>query len=229
MTQLLAQPRLKAYEIPHKGLRNLLAQVSLRAGNTDFSDPIQVAHLHQLGRHLFHLLTEHAEDENEVTLAQLEQRQPGAAQHNTAEHEIIEAQQSRLEDLLERLVMEARRGSDVTQLAEEFYFEINRFQSGYLLHMLEEEEETQRLLWNNFTDAELLDIRRQIIARISPADILLWYQYSTPYLNHHDRVQWLRSAKAQAPAPFFGQIMAVLQSALPNADFRRLERELSGL
>jgi hypothetical protein len=153
MTQLLAQTRLKTFDIPHKGLRNLLAQVTMLAGTTDFSNKAQVTHLHHLGRDLFQLLTEHARDENEIVLAALNQRQPGAGMHNEAEHEEIEKQQAQLEQMLETLVAKARKDGDVGYLAEQFFFEMNRFQSGYLLHMLEEEEETQRLLWKYFSDA----------------------------------------------------------------------------
>ena len=76
MTHVMAETRLKSFEIPHKGLRNLLAQLSFQAGNTDFTDAAQVTRLHELGRTLFQLLTEHARDEDDVLLAALEQRTP---------------------------------------------------------------------------------------------------------------------------------------------------------
>lgn len=226
MTQLLAQTRMKTFDIPHKGLRNMLAQVTMLAGTTDFTNKAQVAHLHQLGRDLFQLLTEHARDENEIVLAALDQRQPGAGMHNEAEHEIIEEQQAKLEEMLETLVAKAKKGDEVHHLAERFYFEMNRFQSGYLLHMLEEEEETQRLLWKYFSDAELLEMRKQIIARMSPASQLQWYRFAAPYMSHAGRFQWLKAVKTVAPPPFFLQIMETLEMVLPSGDFRRLQGEL---
>ncbi len=226
MTQLLAQTRLKTFDIPHKGLRNLLAQVTMLAGTTDFSNKAQVTHLHHLGRDLFQLLTEHARDENEIVLAALNQRQPGAGMHNEAEHEEIEKQQAQLEQMLETLVAKARKDGDVGYLAEQFFFEMNRFQSGYLLHMLEEEEETQRLLWKYFSDAELLEMRKQIIGRMSPATQLQWYRFSAPYMSHAGRLQWLKAVKAAAPAPFFIQILETLEMVLSGADFKRLQGDL---
>ena len=228
MTQLLAQTRLKTFDIPHKGLRNLLAQVTHLAGTTDFTDKAQVVRLHQLGRDLFFLLTEHAQDENNILLAALNQRQPGAGEHNEAEHEIIEKQQAELEEMLETLVARANNGEEVDHLAERFYFDMNRFQSGYLLHMLEEEEETQRLLWKHFTDAELIEMRKQIIGRMAPATRLQWFRFAAPYMSHAARLQWLKPVKAAVPPPFFGQIMETLEMVLPGADFKRLQGEVGG-
>lgn len=227
MTQLLAQTRLKSFDIPHKGLRNLMAQVNFLAGNTDFTNPEQVSRLHQLGNDLFQLLREHAHDENDVVLSALERRQPGSARQNSMEHEIIENEQEQLEALLDTLTEKASRGEDTRSVAEQFYFALNHFQSGYLLHMLEEESETQRLLWKFFSDAELLDMRRKIIARMSPESQLKWYRYSAPAMDHTGRLMWLRAVKAAAPEAFFGQIIQTLEEVLAVADMQRLKQALS--
>lgn len=226
MTQLLAPTRLKTFDIPHKGLRNLLAQVTMLAGTTNFTNKTEVNRLHQLGRDLFQLLTEHARDENEIVLAALEARQPGAGAHNEEEHEVIEKQQQKLEQLLEKLVARSREGAEVNHVAGQFYFEMNRFQSNYLLHMLEEEEETQRLLWKYFTDAELLDLRKQIVGRMAPASQLHWYRFAAPYMSHQSRLQWLEAVKKAAPQPFFEQIMETLELVLTRDDYRQLKSGL---
>ena len=100
MTTIQAIPRLKSFDIPHKGLRNLLARMNELAGNTDFSDKSQIDQLEQTGNHLFFLLTEHAFIEDEIVLKALEQRCPGASLQNAHEHEIITEQQARLKSLL---------------------------------------------------------------------------------------------------------------------------------
>ncbi|MCC6460013.1 MAG: hemerythrin domain-containing protein [Saprospiraceae bacterium] len=226
MKTALANSRIKMFDIPHKGLRHLLAQLNLLAGSTDFKSSIQVMRLHELGRDLFQLLREHAADEEEFLLAALEQRQPGAALLNQEEHEIIEKQQATLEQLLDGLIERARRGEAVEALSERFYFEINRFQSAYLLHMLEEEEHTQQLLWKHFSDEELLEMRRNILGRMAPATQLKWYRYAAPYMSHSIRLQWLNGVKAVAPVPFFMQILETLSEALSPKEFAQLRVEL---
>lgn len=227
MTHVTTLARQKTFDIPHKGLRSLLAQLSLLAGNTDFSDPEQLERLEQTGNHLFRLLTEHAADEDQILLAALEQRCPGAALANQEEHEIIEQQQARLMELHRSLLREARQGAEVGPLAEQFYFDLNRFQSAYLLHMLEEEQETQAKLWRHFSDSELMALRLQIIGRMAPASLLLWFRYSAPAMSQLSRLQWVTAVKGAAPAPFFKQIMETLKEVLPNGDFRKLMHAVS--
>jgi len=229
MAHIPAPNRMKSFDIPHKGLRNVLAQLNHLAGSTDFTDTKSVEKLLKTGRDLFHMLTEHAEIEDTVLLAALEQRSPGAGQPNSDEHTVIEAQQARLEQMLENLTELALRGERDDALAQEFYFDLNRFHSAYLLHMLGEEEETQKLLWEHFSDAELLEMTKQAIARVKPDEMLLWVHYAAPAMDHAGRLDWMRGMKAGAPEVFFKQALETLQSALPTADYVRLEQELSGL
>jgi hypothetical protein len=229
MAHISASTRLKTFDIPHKGLRNLLSQLNHLAGSTDFSEANQINRLHQVGRDLFHLLTEHAHSEDDILLAALEQRCPGASHQNIAEHTVIEQQQAHLEETLDALVEQALRGEAVATLAEQFYFDLNRFHSAYLLHMLEEEEETQHLLWEHFTDTELMDLTTKIVARINPDAMLLWLQNAAPAMDHQGRLQWLSGMKAGAPEPFFKIVMEKLKSVLSDMDYDRVERELSGL
>lgn len=221
--------RIKTFDIPHKGLRHLLGQLNYRAGNTDFSQPEQVKLLHQTGHDLFHLLTEHAKGEDEYLLTALEQRCPGAAQHNSDDHVAIERHQAELEKMLDELAAQAASGTVTDDLTTQFYMELNRFHSAYLLHMLEEEGTTQKLLWEHFTDEDLMGITRQIVAHIPPGTMMLWFKYSAPAMNHPERLNWLRDVKAGAPEPVFNHIMESLKPVLPETEFRRLEQGLSGL
>jgi len=221
--------RMKTFDIPHKGLRNLLGQLNYLAGNTDFSRPDQVERLHQTGHDLFHLLTEHAKGEDEFLLTALEQRCPGASQHNSEDHLVIEKQQAELEKMLNELAAQAENGPVADTLATRFYTELNRFHSAYLLHMLEEEDATQNLLWEYFSDEELMGITQQIVAHIPPGTMMLWFKYSIPALNHAERLNWLRGVKAGAPEPVFNQIIESLKPVLSVSEFIRLEQELSGL
>lgn len=222
MTTVSAPTRLKSFDLPHKGLRNLLAQLNQLAGNVDFSDNAQIDRLEQTGKHLFQLLTEHAHIEDEYVLKDLEQRCPGASLQNAQEHEIITEQQARLEAMLQEMVRSARLGEEVGQLAEEFYFSLNHFHSAYLQHMLEEEQETQKQLWKYFSEAELMDKHSQIARTMPPESQLLWFRYSAPAMQPQGRLQWLQGVKAAAPAAFMQQVLVVLAEVLPEKAYQQL-------
>lgn len=114
--------RMKSYDVPHKGLRNALSQMSLLAGKTNYSNQQEVEQLYKLGEDVFKILTIHAIDENEVTLAELEERCPGCSQHDVEDHERIHLAQHKLEKLLSKIYNNSKAGTDTTEDGAEFYF-----------------------------------------------------------------------------------------------------------
>jgi hypothetical protein len=219
--------RYKSYDAPHKGLRNGLSQVSLLAGRTDYSDPDQIAKLHQLGTRVFRILTIHAEDENNVTLAHLETRCPGCSQHDIDDHEEIHAAQQSLEDQLAAIDAGAHEGKNMTEAGAEFYLAFSEFHGKYLEHTAEEERVTQILLWQHFTDEELAAHRVEIMARNPPRTLLTWFEFVIPAMSRAERVGLLTAFKRMAPAGLFAEGMAVIQKVLPPSELEHLEDALS--
>ena len=229
MTAILPTTRLRLFDVPHKALRHLMGQVSLLAGHTDFRFIEQIEVLHAKANVLFRLLHLHARDENNFTLAELEARVPGAAQPNLDDHEEIEYRQAGLEKMLDELRAAACRGADVRALGDAFYRAFHRFQAAYLQHMLEEEEVTQVTFWQHFSDRDIVELRRRILAAIEPRTMHLWVEYALPAFAHAERVSWLRAMRAAAPPAAFAQVILVAARVLPKEAFDKLEAELHEL
>jgi hypothetical protein len=220
-------PRYKSYDAPHKGLRNGLSQVSLLAGRTDYSNPDEIAQLHQLGTRVFSILTIHAEDENSVTLAHLETRCPGCSQHDIDDHEEIHATQQSLVDQLAAISAGASEGKNMTEAGAEFYLAFSEFHGKYLGHTAEEERVTQILLWQHFTDEELAAHRVLIMSRNPPRTLLTWFEFVIPAMTRAERLGLLTGFKRMASADFFAEGMDVIQKSLPPSEFEHLEDALS--
>ena len=218
--------RMKSYDVPHKGLRNALSQLSLLAGRTNFSDQQEVERLYNLGLDVFKILTIHAADENAVTLAELEARFPGSTQHDTDDHEEIHVAQNILEQLLLKIKTDADAGNDVTEDGNEFYLAFSEFHGKYLQHTAEEERITQLLLWKHFTDEELAAHRSKIMALNPPETLLTWFRFVIPAQSHNESVGLLSGFKKMAPAPFFNQGMEVIKKVLTISEFEDLKRAL---
>jgi len=113
--------RLKVYDVPHKGLRNALSQMSLLAGKTNYANRREVEQLYRLGLDVFSILDIHAADENQVTLAELEKRCPGCSRHDVEVHEQLHLAQNKLETGLAKMYQDAQAGRDVSEEGAEFY------------------------------------------------------------------------------------------------------------
>lgn len=219
--------RMKSYDVPHKGLRNALSQVQLLAGKIDYSNQNEVEQLYKLGVDVFKILTVHATDENEITLAELEQRCPGCSQHDFDDHEQIHLAQGNLEKLLTSIYANSKTGQDVGEDGEEFYLAFSEFYGTYLEHTAEEERVTQPLLWKYFTDEELTSHRKKIMAKNPPQTLLIWFRFVIPAQSHKERVGLLAGFKKVAPAPFFDEGMQVIKQVLMEKDFDELNCALA--
>jgi hypothetical protein len=219
--------RMKSYDVPHKGLRNALSQLQLLAGNTNYSNQDEVEQLYKLGEDVFKILTIHATDENEVTLAELEKRCAGCSQHDFDDHEQIHLVQHKLEKLLANIYANSKAGQDTTEDGGEFYLAFSEFHGTYLEHTAEEERVTQPMLWQYFTDEELASHRGKIMAKNPPQTLLIWFRFVIPAQSHKERVGLLSGFKKMAPAPFFNEGMQAIKQVLTTKEFDKLNKALA--
>jgi DNA-binding transcriptional MerR regulator len=218
---------MKTYDVPHKGLRNALSQLSLLAGKTDYANPQEVYEFYQLGQDVFSLLNIHAADENEVTLAELEARCPKCSQHDVEDHERLHQMQEKLEKLLSQIHSQSQAGSNVLEDGAEFYLAFSEFQGTYLEHTAEEERVTQPLLWKYFTDEELAAHRGRIMAKNPPKTLLTWFRFVIPAQRHAERVSLLTGFKKMASESFYNDGLATIQKVLTTNDYNELETALA--
>jgi len=213
--------RIKSFAAPHKGLRYVIAKFAASLGYTDFSNPAQLNKLKQLGNEMFTLLTDHVHTENEHTLKHLEERVPGASEHDAADHEKLETVQSALEQRLSELT--GLESSDET-LA--FYLDFSTFQSEYLEHIFEEETVTELLLQQHFSDEELMQHRVEIMQKLPFPVLLLWMKYIIPAQREDESLGMLSGFKANAPAAAFNQVLANIRTEIAAERYESLISKL---
>ncbi|HNT20404.1 MAG TPA: hypothetical protein PKL70_08285 [Saprospiraceae bacterium] len=215
--------RISSFSAPHKGLRNLLSKFSFLAGKTNFEDPAQVADLKKLGFDLFRLLDEHARLENEFILATLAERVPHGADHDLRDHEYLEEEQDKVSHKLKRL-----NGKQDADAGHDFYLSFSKYHSRYLAHILQEETVTEKLLQENFSDEELLQLRGRIMKSIPFSDFLIWVKYIIPAQNESENIGMLKGFIASAPPEAFQKVSEVLRKELPEAEYASLIQKVTG-
>ena len=149
----MSQPRVDIYNFPHKGLRNLLSQVSFMAGNTDHSNQQALDELKKKTAELVLVLNLHRQSEEEDLLPALEAKLPGSTRDNVEEHELLEKTVGQISDFLGRLTVKAPPVEGI-----QFSSMLNGFHAKYLDHKAMEESRMNPLIWNHFTDEELMGI-----------------------------------------------------------------------
>lgn len=152
------EPRVNIYGFPHKGLRNGLGQLSFALGNLDINDSQQLEDVVQLAGELSELLGLHLHSEEDFVTPPLEEKVPGSTKHNHEDHEAMEALEH---DMFESVKKMADHPNPVTQ--EIAYQSVNLFIREYFRHMSEEEGDMNKVIWDNFSDDEILGWQGQIL------------------------------------------------------------------
>lgn len=211
----MTQPR--SYAAAHKGLRNVLSQFSLLAGKTDYGDTSGVERLKRLGEDMFFLLKHHLDTENDDLLALLEQRVPGASQHDLDDHERLEAIQDALQQRLALL-----DGSQDEQAGHDFYLSFTDFHSRYLEHILQEECVTEELLMQHFSPEELEANSMKIMQKVEFPVLLLSLKYIIPAQSMPENVHILSNFKRNAPPEAFQAVLDIIRPEMPAEEFAAL-------
>jgi len=217
--------RMKSFDVPHKGIRNGLSRLSLLAGKTNYKDIKEIQQLNELGKEVFLILNTHAKDENDISLKYLEEKMKGASHHDVEEHVRLHVAQARLEKMLDELLQNPN-ADKADQAGSEFYMLLADYHADYLQHMSKEERITQQLLWENFSDEELVAHRSEIMKNLPPDTLLLWFKYIAPAQSHQERLGLFKSFKAGAPALLFNRVKELLAEVLTEKEYNLLMEEL---
>ncbi|MBP9191441.1 MAG: hemerythrin domain-containing protein [Ignavibacteria bacterium] len=216
--------RPQIYEVPHKAIRNALSQLTLMSGNTDYNDNKELEKLQNSFKEIFEMLDVHAAHENNVTLKHLESKIGGSSNHDMEDHEKIEARMRTLEKFFNEIT---QKKDDRTAAGIEFYEKLSEFHANYLLHMLEEEQVTQPLVWKNFNDEEIMQQEIEIRSAIPPGEMLIWCKYLMPAIGDELRIHMLSGIKANAPSEFYDAILKVTESVISKDSYDNLINKLN--
>jgi hypothetical protein len=193
------EQRVPLYTGIHKGQRRWLAEMSIKAGRTDYSQKAEVEWLQgQLKMFADHLI-EHAGLEERFVHPKLNAVVPGC--HRNIEEEHI-VQHEMLKDILDGLEHIKGMPPDhpaLAQVGQEAYLAFHRFISIYLRHIDFEEEHVQNILWNNFTPEELGSIFLEIIRAQPPQSAMNNLTMMLTAMNIPETVGLLRMAKGAMP------------------------------
>lgn len=214
--------RYRVYDTPHKGIRRGFAEVMVAIGQADWTRPATVVHVLDLTSDLLKVLEFHAEIENNIVLAELEQRVPGATRHDTHDHEELELVHHKLNELVSLMKAAAQRGDSLTTFGRMLLEGVNALIAEHLEHMGYEETVTQQLLWDNFSDEELMAQLPRIMQSHGPDDMVLMMRFILPGLSQPERQHIVQGMRANAPEPFVTAVLAAAGPFIPEAEFDAL-------
>lgn len=217
------QQRHNIYYMIHKALRLRLGHTLQRLGSTDWADPHASQAAQTDLQQTLDLCASHLQHENEFIHPALENHYPGTSRqagHDHGEHQASIADLRQLAQLLADSSEQQRPGC-----ANNLYQQFALFVGENLCHMHLEETAHNAVLWHAFSDAQIEQIERLLVASIPQSEkmeVMLWMlRAATPA----ECQQLLQSLRAEVPPEAFPHITTALLSQLAVADKAKLRLE----
>jgi len=212
--------RFNIYLQIHKGVRAALATLLLQVGRTDPHDEAEIAETLTAVRDLLTFLREHLQHEDDWIHPALEARRPGSSHGTRDDHahhaEALAALVSTLR-AVERCPG-GQRGTGLMRL----YRQLALFVAENLEHMHVEETDNHAALVASYSDAELHELDRRLVASIPPAALMTALRWMLPNMNAPDRAAMLGAMRAAAPAEVVDAVLAMIRPHLTVRDRAKL-------
>ncbi|MFA7379861.1 MAG: hypothetical protein WC150_05330 [Bacteroidia bacterium] len=212
---------IKLFTAPHKALRQIMGEFALRLGRLNTEKKEEVQQLKKLGMEMLLLLTDHSKKEDAFIFEKLEQKASGATHTASWQHEQIHTLQQRIT----QNIYDLDSTITATQLYR-FYLSFIEFQSVYLAHTLEEEQTVQSELQKHFTDAELQEIRNNILKSIQPDTMIMWYKHMFPAQTPAENILLLKALQSLPDRTVFERTLQLAESVLPAGTFKFLKTHI---
>lgn len=207
--------RFNSFNIIHKALRAMMYDAALTLQQTDFTDKIETATAVKKVEDVIHYFEQHAHHEDNFMLPAIEEYAPEVVESFEKEHVADIELGNRLVTLLNMLKStetdpeKVNCGSAINKSFRDFMvFNIN--------HMAKEETDINKILWENYTDEELMALNGKLVATIPPNELMEEAAWMLKGINKNEAIMWLKGVKAKAPAFFFDQIFALTHTCVPE-------------
>lgn len=210
--------RYNSFYFIHKALRAMLYHTALTLQKTDFADNAQTADALANVNNVLFAFDRHAHHEDNFIIPAVAACEPELAASFEQEHE----EDHRLAGYLKNLL----NIFDNTYFAEEksicgsaIIKSFTEFLVFNLEHMAKEEMLLNQALWKHYTDEQIMEKHRQLLATIPPAEMQSSAKWIMRAISTADAVNWLKQVKATAPEFVFSNLLYTAQEELTELQF----------
>ncbi|MDD3763669.1 MAG: hemerythrin domain-containing protein [Nevskiales bacterium] len=217
--------RYDTYRRIHRALRAAMAQTLVELGRVDPDDAGTVDVTLDATIDLLEMCNGHLEHENDFIHAAMEARRPGSAHKTAADHD----QHLRSIEALGRDVARVRASSGAcrARLLDALYLNLSSFVAENFEHMLVEESYNNAVLWDCYSDAEIIAIESALTGSIPDHEKAAVIRHMVPAIGQPERLELLSHLRQAMPAEAFTGLLTGLLPQIPAADRERLAAALA--
>jgi hypothetical protein len=207
-------PRYNIFEFIHKALRALLYDTALTLQRTDFQNKQESEIALKKIESVLTIFEKHAAHEDKHVLPAVLKYDATTVTEIEWEHEKDEALSHRLINKMEAVRFATTEAARIKSGKEIMYLFIE-FVGFNLIHMNKEEHIINNLLWENYSDEELVKINNNIRNEISAEEAMFAFKWMIQGLSNLEMIMLLTSVKHSMPADAFSAASEMVKTSLP--------------
>lgn len=219
--QAAAAPRFDMYAGIHKALRGLMGNVLFQVGRIDCDDPQERVATLGAARALLDACRSHLHHENQFVHAAMEARRPGSSRLRAGEHDEHLREIAVLESMISAVELAPPPARPAAALR--LYRALALFVAGNFEHMHEEETVHNAVLWDAYTDEELIEIHDALVASIPPEEMAQTGRALLPALTPAERAAMVSGMQMGMPAEALAGLLASVRPVISDRDWAKLE------
>jgi hypothetical protein len=206
----------------HKALRLMLYDTATTIQRTNFADIGETVPLLVQLEKVLYSFDSHADHEDTFIL-------PHIILHNSSIVDELEQDHgddhSMVQNLL-HLISKWKKSRDEDSrimVGLEIHYLFNEFVAFNLYHMNKEEKALNQVLWDNYTDQEIIQIERTLLSHIPPEDLTAESRWMMRAINNSEILDWLTSIKTGAPEEVYKGFLKMGETELPSTRWKEIE------
>jgi len=217
---MASQQRFNLYAQIHKGLRACMSEVLVSVGRLDPQDDDEVRTAAAAVRGLIDFARDHLAHEEQLIHPALEARRPGASVETHADH-LHHLESFRLIEACLREV-ESSPAAVRADTVQRLYRQLALFVAANFEHMHVEETENHAALCASYSEEEILDLHRTVVASVRPPALMVALRWMIPSSSAPERAALLAGMQRDAPPPVFAAVLELIRPHLSARDWARL-------
>ncbi len=207
------------YNFHHKAIRNLLGQLNVKFGKTDFENQNEIDSLKMSLLKLMSLLASHSYIEDNVILTAVTSKGVSIPENLNHDH-------NRLDSIIFKIISAFQTLSSTTPEVKEkgsqLYLLFNQFHGEFLLHMHLEEVDMLPILQEHLNVEETEIVKQQMVNKTPHKLILDWFLYGLPALSYQNQIELLQPVISNYSAEMMSGVLSVAKKSLPEIEFNKL-------
>lgn len=218
--------RYNIFNLIHKALRSMMFEAATAIQQTDFTNREEAIVTIQQLEKVLHAFDEHADHEDKYIMPAVERYAKQLVDELESQHVVDHA----LTHSLREAVSQWKVAEDETLMTEmglKILYDFNEFIAFNLSHMNKEEVELNAVLWQYYTDPEIMHISHTLVSSIEPTILFDTSRWMMASINSREVIAWLTGIKHNAPQEIYSVYTKLAEAELTEKRWQKVNAALN--